>query len=161
MLGRFLLFFRSPHQLFGCGSVAQTVLSRNTLGEPLTVHIGFSVGLMMAAYVAGGVSGKQTGGSHATPSSMLPNTPTSARTPRSAPRARARARALPLCAPTIDLRLPEQLLWGRTSPWALDVLRSPLIRGSCVTSHHRTSALGRLDSGRWCVSGGGFLCLKG
>lgn len=45
-------------QLFGCGSVAQTVLSRNTLGEPLTVHIGFSVGLMMAAYVAGGVSGK-------------------------------------------------------------------------------------------------------
>lgn len=47
-------------QLFGCGSVAQTVLSRNTLGEPLTVHIGFSVGLMMAAYVAGGVSGKYT-----------------------------------------------------------------------------------------------------
>lgn len=45
-------------QLFGCGSVAQTVLSRNTLGEPLTVHIGFSVGLMMAVYVAGGVSGK-------------------------------------------------------------------------------------------------------
>lgn len=45
-------------QLFGCGSVAQTILSRNTLGEPLTVHIGFSVGLMMAAYVAGGVSGK-------------------------------------------------------------------------------------------------------
>ncbi|KAI3371218.1 hypothetical protein L3Q82_023842 [Scortum barcoo] len=43
--------------MFGCGSVAQTVLSRNTLGEPLTVHIGFSVGLMMAAYVAGGVSG--------------------------------------------------------------------------------------------------------
>lgn len=48
----------SACQLFGCGSVAQTVLSRNTLGEPLTVHIGFSVGLMMAAYVAGGVSGK-------------------------------------------------------------------------------------------------------
>ncbi|TNN00181.1 hypothetical protein fugu_011427 [Takifugu bimaculatus] len=50
-LGTFVLV------LFGCGSVAQTVLSRNTLGEPLTVHIGFSVGLMMAAYVAGGVSG--------------------------------------------------------------------------------------------------------
>ncbi|XP_072242134.1 aquaporin-9-like isoform X2 [Leuresthes tenuis] len=49
-LGTFVLV------LFGCGSVAQTVLSRNTLGEPLTVHIGFSVGLMMAAYVAGGVS---------------------------------------------------------------------------------------------------------
>ncbi|XP_038562418.1 aquaporin-9-like [Micropterus salmoides] len=50
-LGTFVLV------LFGCGSVAQTTLSRNTLGEPLTVHIGFSVGLMMAAYVAGGVSG--------------------------------------------------------------------------------------------------------
>ncbi|XP_031721786.1 aquaporin-9a [Anarhichas minor] len=50
-LGTFVLV------LFGCGSVAQTVLSRNSLGEPLTVHIGFSVGLMMAAYVAGGVSG--------------------------------------------------------------------------------------------------------
>ncbi|XP_058501544.1 aquaporin-9-like [Solea solea] len=50
-LGTFVLV------LFGCGSVAQTVLSRNTLGEPLSVHIGFSVGLMMAAYVAGGVSG--------------------------------------------------------------------------------------------------------
>ncbi|XP_030586848.1 aquaporin-9a [Archocentrus centrarchus] len=50
-LGTFVLV------LFGCGSVAQTVLSRSTLGEPLTVHIGFSVGLMMAVYVAGGVSG--------------------------------------------------------------------------------------------------------
>ncbi|XP_051917468.1 aquaporin-9-like isoform X2 [Hippocampus zosterae] len=50
-LGTFVLV------LFGCGSVAQTVLSRNSLGEPLTVHIGFSVGLMMAAYIAGGVSG--------------------------------------------------------------------------------------------------------
>ncbi|XP_057693683.1 aquaporin-9-like isoform X1 [Corythoichthys intestinalis] len=50
-LGTFVLV------LFGCGSVAQTVLSRNSLGEPLTVHIGFSVGLMMAVYVAGGVSG--------------------------------------------------------------------------------------------------------
>lgn len=50
-LGTFVLV------LFGCGSVAQTVLSRSALGEPLTIHIGFSVGLMMAAYVAGGVSG--------------------------------------------------------------------------------------------------------
>lgn len=53
-----VVVFLPVGQLFGCGSVAQTVLSRNTLGEPLTVHIGFSVGLMMAAYVAGGVSGK-------------------------------------------------------------------------------------------------------
>ncbi|KAM3870488.1 aquaporin-9a [Diretmus argenteus] len=50
-LGTFVLV------LFGCGSAAQTVLSRNTLGEPLTVHMGFSIGLMMASYVAGGVSG--------------------------------------------------------------------------------------------------------
>ncbi|XP_062318605.1 aquaporin-9-like [Osmerus eperlanus] len=50
-LGTFVLV------LFGCGSVAQSVLSRNALGEPLTIHIGFSVGLMMAVYVAGGVSG--------------------------------------------------------------------------------------------------------
>uniref|UniRef100_A0A3Q4BDC4 Aquaporin 9b n=1 Tax=Mola mola TaxID=94237 RepID=A0A3Q4BDC4_MOLML len=54
---QFPAVFVLSSQLFGCGSVAQTVLSRNTLGEPLTVHIGFSVGLMMAAYVAGGVSG--------------------------------------------------------------------------------------------------------
>ncbi|XP_030629881.1 aquaporin-9a [Chanos chanos] len=50
-LGTFVLV------LFGCGSVAQTVLSRNTLGESLTIHIGFSTGLMMGVYVAGGVSG--------------------------------------------------------------------------------------------------------
>nr|QQL93555.1 aquaporin 9 [Bostrychus sinensis] len=50
-LGTFVLV------LFGCGSIAQTVLSRSQLGEPLTIHIGFSVGLMMGVYVAGGVSG--------------------------------------------------------------------------------------------------------
>ncbi|XP_065133375.1 aquaporin-9a [Paramisgurnus dabryanus] len=50
-LGTFILV------LFGCGSVAQTVLSRNSLGEPLTIHIGFSIGLMMGVYVSGGVSG--------------------------------------------------------------------------------------------------------
>uniref|UniRef100_A0A8C5I216 Aquaporin 9b n=1 Tax=Gouania willdenowi TaxID=441366 RepID=A0A8C5I216_GOUWI len=43
--------------LFGCGSVAQTVLSRGTLGEPLTIHVGFTLGVMMAVYMAGGVSG--------------------------------------------------------------------------------------------------------
>ncbi|KAM9817118.1 aquaporin-9b [Neosynchiropus ocellatus] len=43
--------------LFGCGSVAQTVLSKGTLGEPLTIHIGFTLGVMMAVYMAGGVSG--------------------------------------------------------------------------------------------------------
>lgn len=43
--------------LFGCGSVAQTVLSKGALGEPLTIHIGFTLGVMMAVYMAGGVSG--------------------------------------------------------------------------------------------------------
>ncbi|XP_034163046.1 aquaporin-9a [Pangasianodon hypophthalmus] len=50
-LGTFVLV------VFGCGSVAQTVLSRNTLGEPLTIHLGFTTGLMMGVYIAGGVSG--------------------------------------------------------------------------------------------------------
>ncbi|KAK3558133.1 hypothetical protein QTP86_009867 [Hemibagrus guttatus] len=36
---------------------AQTVLSRNTLGEPLTIHLGFTIGLVMGVYIAGGVSG--------------------------------------------------------------------------------------------------------
>lgn len=44
-------------QLFGCGSVAQTVLSKGALGEPLTIHVGFTLGVMMAVYIAGGVSG--------------------------------------------------------------------------------------------------------
>lgn len=51
----FVFLFLS--QLFGCGSVAQTVLSKGALGEPLTIHIGFTLGVMMAVYMAGGVSG--------------------------------------------------------------------------------------------------------
>ncbi|MBN3314310.1 AQP10 protein, partial [Atractosteus spatula] len=50
-LGTFVLI------LFGCGSVAQTVLSRGAVGEMLTIHIGFTLGVTMAVYVAGGVSG--------------------------------------------------------------------------------------------------------
>ncbi|KAL4613366.1 aquaporin-9 isoform X1 [Arapaima gigas] len=50
-LGTFVLV------LFGCGSVAQMVLSRGAQGETLTVHVGFTLGVMMAVYVAGGVSG--------------------------------------------------------------------------------------------------------
>lgn len=38
--------------------MAQTVLSKGALGEPLTIHIGFTLGVMMAVYMAGGVSGK-------------------------------------------------------------------------------------------------------
>ena len=51
--------FLSVSQLFGCGSVAQTVLSKGALGEPLTIHVGFTLGVMMAVYMAGGVSGKK------------------------------------------------------------------------------------------------------
>ncbi|XP_049327113.1 aquaporin-9b isoform X2 [Astyanax mexicanus] len=51
ILGTFVLI------LFGCGSVAQTVLSKGALGEPLTIHIGFTTGVMLAVYMAGGVSG--------------------------------------------------------------------------------------------------------
>ncbi|XP_048040272.1 aquaporin-9b [Megalobrama amblycephala] len=51
LLGTFVLI------LFGCGSVAQTVLSRGKLGEPLTIHFGFTLGVMLAVYMAGGVSG--------------------------------------------------------------------------------------------------------
>ncbi|CAI5645558.1 aquaporin-9b isoform X3 [Oreochromis niloticus] len=43
--------------LFGCGSVAQMVLSRAGPGDILSVHIGFTLGVMMAVYIAGGVSG--------------------------------------------------------------------------------------------------------
>ncbi|KAM9493915.1 aquaporin-9b [Clarias gariepinus] len=50
-LGTFVLI------LFGCGSVAQAVLSRGALGEPLTIYIGFTTGVMLAVYVSGGVSG--------------------------------------------------------------------------------------------------------
>ncbi|KAB5525995.1 hypothetical protein PHYPO_G00146600 [Pangasianodon hypophthalmus] len=52
-LGTFVLI------LFGCGSVAQAVLSRGALGEPLTIHIGFTTGVMLAVYVSGGVSGNR------------------------------------------------------------------------------------------------------
>lgn len=54
-----MFLFLSVSQLFGCGSVAQTVLSKGALGEPLTIHIGFTLGVMMAVYMAGGVSGKK------------------------------------------------------------------------------------------------------
>ncbi|XP_028679713.1 aquaporin-9b [Erpetoichthys calabaricus] len=50
-LGTFILI------IFGCGSVAQTVLSSGAFGEMLTIHIGFTIGVIMAVYVAGGISG--------------------------------------------------------------------------------------------------------
>ncbi|NP_001171215.1 aquaporin-9b [Danio rerio] len=51
LLGTFVLI------LFGCGSVAQTVLSREAKGQLLTIHFGFTLGVMLAVYMAGGVSG--------------------------------------------------------------------------------------------------------
>lgn len=50
-LGTFVLI------VFGVGVVAQTVLSRNTAGSPLGIHLGWGLAVTMACYVAGGVSG--------------------------------------------------------------------------------------------------------
>lgn len=43
--------------LFGCGVVAQVVLSRQTAGEYLSINLAWGLGVTMAVYVAGGVSG--------------------------------------------------------------------------------------------------------
>lgn len=59
-----LCFCSCLSQLFGCGSVAQTVLSKGALGEPLTIHVGFTLGVMMAVYMAGGVSGTNSPQTH-------------------------------------------------------------------------------------------------
>jgi glycerol uptake facilitator-like aquaporin len=42
--------------LIGLGVVAQTVLSADAAGGPLSIHIGWGVGVALAVYVAGGVS---------------------------------------------------------------------------------------------------------
>lgn len=42
---------------FGCGCVAQTVLSRGAAGNIITISVGFAMAVTMAVYVAGGVSG--------------------------------------------------------------------------------------------------------
>ena len=43
--------------VFGCGVVAQVVLSRQTAGEYLSINLAWGLGVTMAVYVAGGVSG--------------------------------------------------------------------------------------------------------
>jgi MIP family channel proteins len=43
--------------LFGCGVVAQVVLSRQTAGEYLSINLAWGLGVTMAVYVTGGVSG--------------------------------------------------------------------------------------------------------
>ncbi|XP_057575773.1 aquaporin-9 isoform X1 [Hippopotamus amphibius kiboko] len=50
-LGTFIMI------VLGCGSVAQAVLSRGHLGGAITINIGFPMAVVMAIYVAGGVSG--------------------------------------------------------------------------------------------------------
>lgn len=45
-------------QALGCGCVAQTVLSRGTLGGALMISVGFAMAVTLAVYVAGGISGK-------------------------------------------------------------------------------------------------------
>ncbi|XP_038606364.1 aquaporin-9 [Tachyglossus aculeatus] len=43
--------------VLGCGSVAQAVLSRGQLGSIVTINVGFAMAVVMAIYVAGGMSG--------------------------------------------------------------------------------------------------------
>lgn len=44
--------------MFGCGSVAQVVLSRGTHGGFLTINLAFGFAVTLAILVAGQVSGK-------------------------------------------------------------------------------------------------------
>ncbi|XP_005393898.1 PREDICTED: aquaporin-9 [Chinchilla lanigera] len=50
-LGTFILI------VLGCGCVAQTVLSRGSFGNIVTINVGFPMAVTMAIYVTGGVSG--------------------------------------------------------------------------------------------------------
>jgi MIP family channel proteins len=51
LLGTFTLI------VFGCGVVAQVVLSRQTAGEYISINLAWGLAVTMAVYVAGGVSG--------------------------------------------------------------------------------------------------------
>ena len=46
-----------PVQTFGNAAIAQFILSKQANGTFLTVNIGYGIGLMIGAYVAGGVTG--------------------------------------------------------------------------------------------------------
>ena len=50
-LGTFVLI------AFGCGVVAQTLLSRQTAGQYLSINLGWGLGVTLGVYVAAGVSG--------------------------------------------------------------------------------------------------------
>lgn len=49
--------FCFPSQTIGNGAIAQFKLSSQQFGTFLTVNIGYGVGLMIGAYIAGGVTG--------------------------------------------------------------------------------------------------------
>lgn len=50
-LGTFLII------VFGCGAVAQVLLSGHDNGEYLSINLGWGLGVMLGVYAAGGVSG--------------------------------------------------------------------------------------------------------
>lgn len=50
-LGTFVLI------MFGCGSVAQVLLSDHKNGEYLSINLGWGLGVTLGVYVAGGISG--------------------------------------------------------------------------------------------------------
>lgn len=52
-----LIFSVILNQIFGVGSVAQAVLSRQQNGTFFSINFGWGVGVMMGCYWAGGVSG--------------------------------------------------------------------------------------------------------
>jgi MIP family channel proteins len=51
LLGTFILI------VFGCGVVAQVVLSRQTAGSYLSINVAWGLAVVMGVYVAGGISG--------------------------------------------------------------------------------------------------------
>jgi MIP family channel proteins len=51
LFGTFILI------VFGCGVVAQVVLSRQTAGQYLSINLAWGLAVTMAVYIAGGVSG--------------------------------------------------------------------------------------------------------
>ena len=44
--------------MFGCGCVAQAVLSKNVNGNMFSINVGWGLGVLMGIIVAGPISGK-------------------------------------------------------------------------------------------------------
>ena len=47
--------------MFGCGSVAQSVLSGGDNGGMLSINIGWGLGVLVGVMIAGPISGKKRG----------------------------------------------------------------------------------------------------